>query len=84
MPTSIARPPSVVTISACSAGGTVGAPGRVVADQQVGEDRGQLPEHVEQQQVVGQDQTEHRAGERDEVPANAASPASSSAKYQAQ
>ncbi len=67
MPTSIARPPNVVTSSACSAGRPAGAVGRVVADQQVGEDRGQLPEDVEQQQVVGDDQAEHRAGERDEV-----------------
>ena len=61
----MASPPRVVTISACRR--PAGWPAaRVVADQQVGEDRGQLPEHVEQQQVVGDDQAEHRPGEGDE------------------
>jgi hypothetical protein len=48
-------------------GRTPGPLGRVDADQQVGEDRGQLPEHVQEQEVVGEDQAEHRAGEGDEV-----------------
>ena len=47
-----------------------------VADQQVGEDGGQLPEDVEQEQVVGEDQAEHRAGERDQGAANRPRPSS--------
>jgi hypothetical protein len=39
---------------------------RVVADQKVGEDGGELPEDVEQEQVVGDDEAEHGAGEADE------------------
>jgi hypothetical protein len=37
-----------------------------VPDQQVREDRGQLPEHIQQEQVVADDQAEHRSGEADE------------------
>ena len=43
---------------------TVRAPRRVVPDQQVGEDGGELPVDVERDQVVGGDQAEHGAGER--------------------
>ena len=39
---------------------------RVVTDEQVGEDRRQLPEDVEHEEVVGEDEAEHRAGERRE------------------
>ena len=42
-------------------------PGAAAADQQEREDGGELPEHVQQEQVVGEDQAEHRAGERDEL-----------------
>ena len=66
MPTSMARPPKVVTISAVSAARRFAAEGRVVAHQQVGEDGGQLPEDVEPDQVVGGDQAQHRAGEGDQ------------------
>ena len=51
-----------------------------VADQQVGTDRGQLPEHVQQQQVVGDHQPEHRPGERHQHPAEPAEPSSPGAK----
>ena len=44
------------------AGAALGA----VPDEQVGEDCGEFPEDVEQQQVVGEDQAEHRAGEGDQ------------------
>ncbi|UMG92764.1 hypothetical protein [Nocardioides sp. TF02-7] len=47
-------------------GGTAGSLGGVLTDEEVGEDRRQLPEHVEQEQVVGEDQAEHRPGEADE------------------
>ena len=63
----MASPPKVVTISACIPAARLAPLRGVVADQQVGEDRGQLPEHVEHEQVVGEDQTQHRAGEGDEV-----------------
>ena len=82
MPTSIASPPKVVTISACMPPRGRRAVRRVVADQQVGEDRGQLPEDVEHQEVVGEDQAEHRAGEGEKLPANGAKAGSSSVKYQ--
>ena len=36
---------------------------RVVSDEQVGQDRRQLPEDVEHEEVVGEDEAEHRAGE---------------------
>nr|WP_235737024.1 hypothetical protein [Nocardioides alcanivorans] len=38
----------------------------VGADQQVGEDRGEFPEDIEQEQVVGEHQPEHRPGEAGE------------------
>ena len=63
MPMSIARPPKVVTMRACMAAPAVRRARRVVPDEQVGEDRRQLPEDVEHEQVVGQDEAEHRAGE---------------------
>ena len=44
-------------------GASVGPAGRVVGDEQVGEDRGQLPEDVHQHEVVGGDEAEHGAGE---------------------
>ncbi len=44
------------------------------ADQQVRGDAGQLPEDVEQDQVVGQDQPEHRPGEAGEDPGEAPEP----------
>ena len=65
MPTSMARPPAVVTISA-GGGASVGGAFGVVAHQQEREDGGQLPEDVEHDQVVADDQAEHGAGERDE------------------
>src|SRR5699024_2768584 len=40
----------------------------VVPDEQVGDDRGQLPEHVQHQGVVGAHQPEHGAGEGHEHP----------------
>jgi hypothetical protein len=46
----------------------------VVADEEEGEDRGQLPEHVEEEQVVSQDQAEHRADEGDEDTGEAGHP----------
>ncbi|OLT23379.1 hypothetical protein BJF79_14695 [Actinomadura sp. CNU-125] len=45
--------------------GPLGVPG---ADEDEGADRGQLPEHVEDEQVVGEDEPGHRARERDERP----------------
>src|SRR5699024_9728576 len=49
-------------------GGTSGGcPLRVVADQQEAQDRRDLPEDVQQDHVVGDDQSEHHAGERDEL-----------------
>ena len=41
--------------------------GRVEPDEQEREDRRQLPEHEQHQQVVGQDQSEHRADEGGEA-----------------
>ena len=41
-------------------GAPAGPPLGVVPDQEEGEDGRELPEHVEEQQVVGQDQAEHR------------------------
>ncbi len=46
----------------------VGPALRVVPDQHEGEDRGEFPEHVDQQQVPGQHQAEHGTGERGERP----------------
>lgn len=40
----------------------------VESDQQVGEDRGQLPEDVERDQVVAEDEGEHGPGEGEQVP----------------
>ena len=79
-PTSIASPPSVVTSSAWVAASRLARLGRVVPDQQVGEDGGQLPEHVQQQQVVGDDQAEHGAGEGDEDAGEPARPGWSGGK----
>ncbi len=39
----------------------------VESDQQVGEDRGQLPEHIERDQVVTEDEGEHGTGEGEQV-----------------
>ena len=47
-------------------GAPAGPPLGVVPDQEEGEDGRELPEHVEQQQVVGQHQAEHRGHEGDE------------------
>ena len=47
-------------------------PGAAAADEQEREDGGELPEDVEQEQVVGEDQAEHRAGEGDQVAGEAA------------
>jgi hypothetical protein len=44
----------------------------VEADEQVGGDAGELPEDVEQDQVVGEHQAEHRPGEGGEHPREAA------------
>ena len=48
--------------------------GVVVADQEERRDRRQLPEAVEHEQVVGQDQPEHRAGEQRQQRHQAAEP----------
>ena len=42
----------------------VRAAGRIVGDEQVGEHRGGLPEHVHDNEVVGGDQPDHRRAER--------------------
>ena len=52
-------------------GRTVRATGGVVADQQVGEDRRGLPEHVDRDQVVSGDQSDHRRAEGGEEPDHA-------------
>ena len=39
---------------------------RVEPDEQERRDAGQLPVHVEHQQVIGEDESEHRAGEREQ------------------
>jgi hypothetical protein len=44
----------------------------VVADEQVRRDRGELPEHEQPDELVGQDDTEHRAGEECEQAREAA------------
>lgn len=46
----------------------------VESDEQVREDGGELPEDVEGDQVVAEDEGEHRAGEREEVPGEAGQP----------
>src|SRR5699024_3878970 len=48
-------------------GATGGGTLTVVADQQEGQDRGDLPEHVHQEDVVGDDQAVHGHGETDEL-----------------
>ncbi len=63
-PTSIASPPAVVTTNAWPAGRE---PLPRTADEQEGEDGGEFPEDVQEEQVVGQDQAEHRSGERDQA-----------------
>jgi hypothetical protein len=45
--------------------------GRVVRDEQVGEDRGGLPEHVHHDEVVGGDQPDHGRAEGGEQPDHA-------------
>jgi hypothetical protein len=52
----------------------------VEADEQVRRDAGQLPEDVEQDQVVGEDEPEHRAGEAVSTPANRPRPGCWAAK----
>jgi hypothetical protein len=49
-----------------------GKTGPGVADQQIGQDRGEFPEDEQQKQVVRRDQAEHRAGEREKLGAEAA------------
>jgi hypothetical protein len=46
----------------------------VVADEQVRQDRRKLPEHEQQERVVGRDEPEHRARERHEDTAEPAQP----------
>ena len=48
--------------------------GVVEADEQPGRDAGELPEDVQQQQVVGQDEPEHGAGETGQDPGEATQP----------
>ena len=67
-PTSMARPPALVTSRACSADGPGPGVGVVVADEEVRRDRRELPERVEEEEVVGHDQADHRAGEQREQP----------------
>jgi hypothetical protein len=59
-PTNMTSPPRVVTSSACSAARRL-APRVIEADQQVREDARDLPEHHEHDEVVGEDESVHRA-----------------------
>ena len=70
-PPSIASAPIPVTSSACSAAARAVGVGVLVADEQERRDRRQLPEPVEHEQVVGEDEADHRPGEQHEQPEQA-------------
>ena len=63
-PISITSPPRVVTSRACRAARRLAGAAVVVPDQQVREHARDLPEHHEHDEVVGEHEPVHRAGER--------------------
>ena len=63
---SSARPPAPVTISACMRGRPRSGPLVFEADEQERREPGELPEHEQRQDVVAEDDAEHRAHEREQ------------------
>ena len=62
-PSSITSPPNTVTSSAWTAALRFSRASPLWPDEQERRDRRQLPEHVQGEQVVGEDEPEHHAGE---------------------
>ena len=62
-PSSITSPPNTVTSSACTAALRFSRASPLWPDEQERRHRRQLPEQVEDEQVVGEDEPEHHAGE---------------------